>query len=72
MTPVPPYRQTLQQLAHQAGYPSMAALAKTAGISEWQLARLERGLLPQIAVGVMVKLAIALKMPLDQLLSNLG
>jgi len=70
--PVPPYRQPLQQLARQSGYPSFAALAKGAGISEWQLARLERGLLPHISVGVLVKLAIALNIPVDQLLTTLG
>ncbi|MEB3160834.1 MAG: helix-turn-helix transcriptional regulator [Synechocystis sp.] len=69
---VPPHRQTLQQLAHQAGYPSRMALAQGAGVSDWQLARLERGLVSQMSVGVMVKLAIALGMPLDQLLTALG
>ena len=69
---VPLYRQTLQRLAHQAGYASLAALAQGAGVSDWQLARLERGLCSQITVGVMVKLAIALQMPLDQLLAALG
>jgi len=69
---VPPYRNTLQQLTHQAGYESLAALALAAGVSDWQLARLEWGLLPHISVGVMVKLAIALNIPLDQLLAALG
>ncbi|MEY2985417.1 MAG: hypothetical protein RLZZ568_2034, partial [Cyanobacteriota bacterium] len=69
---IPPDQQPLQQLAHQAGYASLAALAQAAGVSDWQLARLERGLLPQIPVGVMMQLAIALRVPLDQLVRQLG
>ncbi|MEB3226830.1 MAG: hypothetical protein VKJ27_00465 [Synechocystis sp.] len=69
---VPPYRPTLRQLAHRAGYTSLSALADAADVSEWQLARLEWGLWAQIPVGVMVKLAIALQMPVGQVITALG
>lgn len=65
-------RQGLRLLAQQKGYGSLAALAQAAGVSEWQLARIERGLLPHIPVGVFVKVAIALKMSLDELMLALG
>ncbi|AIE73282.1 MULTISPECIES: helix-turn-helix transcriptional regulator [unclassified Synechocystis] len=67
-----PYRKNLQNLCHQAGYHSLPKLAESAGISTWYLYRLERGLIAQIPIGIMVKLAIALGLSLEGLWGQLG
>lgn len=67
-----PYRAVLQKLYRQAGYSSLDTLAQAADISTWYLYRLERGLLAQIPVGIMVKLAIAINLPLESLLLEFG
>ncbi len=63
-----PYRAVLQKLYRQSGYNSLNKLAQAADISTWYLYRLERGLVAQIPVGIMVKLAIAINMSLENLL----
>ncbi len=70
--PLPPYRETLTQLVHQAGYDRLIDLARAAEVSEWHLLRLEWGLLRNIPFGVMVKVAIALGQPLATLSEQLG
>ncbi len=67
-----PYRENLQRLCEQAGYSSLSKLAAMAGISSWYLSRLEWGLIAQIPLGVMVKLAIALGVTLEDLWQQLG
>lgn len=67
-----PYRENLRRLCEQAGYASLSKLAETADISSWYLYRLERGLIAQIPLGVMVKLAIALGLTLEELWQELG
>jgi molecular chaperone GrpE (heat shock protein) len=67
-----PYRSVLQKLYRQAGYSSLEKLAQAADISTWHLYRIERGLLAQIPVGIMVKLAIAINLPLEELLLELS
>ncbi|MBE9176251.1 helix-turn-helix transcriptional regulator [Synechocystis salina LEGE 06155] len=67
-----PYRENLRQLCQQAGYPSLPKLAEAAGISSWYLSRLEWGLIAQIPLGIMVKLAIALGLTLEELWQQLG
>ena len=67
-----PYRAVLEKLYRQAGYSSLEKLAQAADISTWYLYRLERGLLSQIPVGIMVKLAIAINIPLESLLIEFG
>ncbi|MBE9204742.1 helix-turn-helix domain-containing protein [Synechocystis salina LEGE 06099] len=66
------YRENLRQLCEQAGYPSLPKLAEAAEISSWYLSRLEWGLIAQIPLGIMVKLAIALGMTLEELWQQLG
>lgn len=67
-----PFRTTLQTLYRQAGYNSLPELAQAADISSWHLYRLQRGLLNNIPTGVMVKLAIAMALPLDELITALS
>jgi molecular chaperone GrpE (heat shock protein) len=62
----------LRQLYDRAGYASLSKLAETSDISSWYLYRLERGLIAQIPLGVMVKLAIALGLTLEELWQQLG
>ncbi len=55
----------LQDLMQQAGFSSLRALSRTAGVSERQILRLRRLGVEQIRVDVALKLARALRIPLQ-------
>lgn len=61
--------QKLRQLMEKAGISSLKELSRTAGVSEWQLSRLQHGLLPKMPIEILVKLAEALQVSVNELLS---
>lgn len=62
-------RQHLERLMQQVGIPNLKQLSRLAGISQWQLTRLEYGLILKIPVEVLLKLANTLQISLDDLLN---
>ena len=62
-------RQRLQLLMQQAGISSLKELSRLSGISQWQLSRVEHGLLPKMNVETLLKLADALQVAPSQLLT---
>ncbi|MFW6359554.1 MAG: helix-turn-helix domain-containing protein [Chroococcales cyanobacterium] len=64
----PKYAQQLQQLMQQVGVSSLKELSQRSGLSQWQLTRLEYGLLPKMSVETLVKFSNALQIPVTQLI----
>ncbi len=64
------YSPQLQHLMQQAGLSSLSELSQKAGISEWQLVRLRRGLALQTRVEVLLKISQGLNISLEQLLAT--
>ncbi|MGH2415427.1 MAG: helix-turn-helix domain-containing protein, partial [Microcystaceae cyanobacterium] len=62
-------RQCLQQLMQQAGISNLSQLSQLSGVSEWQLIRLQYGLMPKMPLEMLPKLAEALKVPFIQFLT---
>ncbi|MDJ0649582.1 MAG: helix-turn-helix domain-containing protein [Xenococcaceae cyanobacterium MO_188.B19] len=62
-------QQQLQQLMLQAGIPDLQTLAKISGVSSWQLARLQHGLLYRMSVKTLLKLSNTLQISTEQLIS---
>ncbi|OLP16079.1 hypothetical protein BST81_22900 [Leptolyngbya sp. 'hensonii'] len=60
----------LSSLMHQAGIPSFAALARTAGVSEWQVTQLRQGRIQQMRVDRLTRLSQALQISLPELLDT--
>lgn len=60
----------LQDLMQQVGISSFKALSRAAGVSERQLLRLRQGKLKQMRVDVLLKLSLALQMPLNELIAT--
>lgn len=71
MTP-PPYTNALLTLLHQAGIADLEHLSAASGLSSWQLARIQYGLLLKMPVEVLLKLAEALHVPLTELIASLS
>ncbi|NJK37541.1 MAG: helix-turn-helix domain-containing protein [Oscillatoriales cyanobacterium RM2_1_1] len=67
---IPDYRPQWQQLLQQAGLSSLSALSQKAGISTWELARLQRGLLPQTRLEILIKVSQALGISLAALIET--
>ncbi|MEL6928849.1 MAG: helix-turn-helix domain-containing protein [Cyanobacteria bacterium J06600_6] len=62
-------QERLQDLMHQAGIANLNELSQTARVARLQLIRIEQGLILNIAVGTIVKIARALNISVDSLLS---
>ncbi len=62
--------EQLHQLMQQAGIASFEQLSQVSGISQWQLNRLLVGLLPKLPIGILLKLSKALRVPLQELLTQ--
>lgn len=60
--------QILKQLIAEAGIADLQELSKVAGVSQLQLIRLSRGLIEKMQLETLLKIAIGLKMPLNDLL----
>ncbi len=60
----------LHQLMQQAGIVDFEQLSQVSGVSQWQLNRLLAGLLPNLSITILLKLSQALKIPLQQLLTQ--
>ncbi len=70
--PTAPYSQALATLMQNANIADLAQLADVSGLSSWQLARIQYGLLSKMPVEVLLKLAIALNLSLEELVTALG
>jgi molecular chaperone GrpE (heat shock protein)/DNA-binding Xre family transcriptional regulator len=62
-------RRQLQYLMEQVGIVDIRDLSRVSGISQWQLTRLEYGLLAKMPVEILLKLSDALKVPASSLLA---
>jgi DNA-binding Xre family transcriptional regulator len=62
----------LQQWMQQVGISSFNQLAKTAGVSRWQVQQLRQGNIRQMRVENVEKLAKALQVPVGEILSAFG
>jgi molecular chaperone GrpE (heat shock protein) len=62
-------KEILQQLMQSAHIDNLDTLSKLSGISVWQLNRLQLGLIPKLTVENLVKLSLALKIPIDKSLA---
>jgi hypothetical protein len=71
MTP-PPYADALMALMQKAGIADLEALSATSGLSGWQLARIQYGLLPKMPVEVLLQLAQTLQVPIPELVATLS
>ncbi len=60
----------LQGLMQRVGVSSFKALARTAGVSEWQIGRLRRAEVEQMRVDVLLKLSQVLQVPLTELVAT--
>ncbi|MCU0517161.1 MAG: helix-turn-helix domain-containing protein [Oscillatoria sp. Prado101] len=65
----PDYASQLQRLMQQAGFSSLKALSKKAGVPELQLIRLRRGLAVRTRVDILLKISSALGISLTELLA---
>jgi DNA-binding Xre family transcriptional regulator/molecular chaperone GrpE (heat shock protein) len=61
--------QILQELMHKAGISSLKELSTIAGVSQLQLQRLQYGLLPKMHVEILLKIALALQVSVNELLT---
>ncbi len=68
----PPYANSLAYLMQKAGITNLEQLSKISGLSSWQLARIQYGLLPKMSVENLLKLAKALQLSPDNLLTYLS
>ncbi|PSF37453.1 hypothetical protein C7H19_09795 [Aphanothece hegewaldii CCALA 016] len=59
----------LQYLMEQVNIADIRELSRLSGISQWQLIRLEYGLLPKMPVEILLKLSDVLKVPVTSLLA---
>jgi transcriptional regulator with XRE-family HTH domain len=59
-----------EELMENAGIFSLEELSRRSGISQWQLLRLQHGLMPKMPVEVIVKLAQTLGVSVDRLLGD--
>jgi transcriptional regulator with XRE-family HTH domain len=59
-----------QELMENAGIFSLEELSRRSGISQWQLLRLQHGLMPKMPLEVIVKLAQTLGVAVDSLLAE--
>jgi molecular chaperone GrpE (heat shock protein) len=69
---MPPYRLALQTLMTEAGIAHRQELAQRSRLSDWQLSRVEWGLLPHLSLQAAVQLAIALNCPVEELMGRLS
>ena len=61
-----PYRQRLRHLMDRSGIASLSELGQRSGLSNWQLHRLEWGLMPKVSVETAIALANALHLSLEE------
>jgi DNA-binding Xre family transcriptional regulator len=66
----PDYSPELHRLMAQAGLSSLSELSQKAGVSEWQLTRLRRGLALKMRVEVLLKMSQGLNISLEELLAT--
>lgn len=64
------YGNYLQELMTKVGISSVPELSKLSGISEWQLWRLEGGLLPRIEVQLLLKLSHILQVSVIEIIEK--
>ncbi len=64
------YSNYLQELMAKVGIFSLSELSKLSGISEWQLWRLEAGLLPRIEVQLLLKLSQILQISVIEIIEK--
>lgn len=69
MKKIPPYAAQLAELMQQADIANLDDLREISGLSGWQLSRIQYGLLPKMSVEALVKLAQALKLSPESVLS---
>jgi transcriptional regulator with XRE-family HTH domain len=62
--------QILQQLMQKVGISTIQDLSQVSGLSEWQIQRLQFGLLPKMSVESLLKLAAALQVSVETLLTS--
>ena len=67
----PPYALPLADLMQQAGIVNLDELSQISGLSSWQLARIQYGLLSKMSVENLIKLATALKLSPKKVLAQL-
>ncbi len=63
-------KNKLKVLLEKAGFETFQELSKTTGISLWQLTRLQYGLIHRIPLEVILNLAVALNISLEQLITT--
>lgn len=66
----PPYAPQLADLMQRAGIPDLDELSRISGLSSWQLARIQYGLLPKMSVENLLKLATALQLSPEKVLAH--
>ncbi len=62
--------QKLQQLMKSVGITSLQELSSRSGVSQWQLNRLQHGLIPKMSVDIVLKLAQTLQVSIYDLLND--
>ena len=67
----PPYALPLADLMQKAGIATLDELSQISGLSSWQLARIQYGLLSKMSVENLLKLATALKLSPEKVLAQL-
>ncbi len=67
--PVNNHSQRLQELIKKVGISSLKELSEVSGLSEWQIRRVESGLLPKMSVETLIKLSHSLQVSVDNLLN---
>jgi molecular chaperone GrpE (heat shock protein) len=67
----PPYALPLADLMQQAGIADLDELSQISGLSSWQLARIQYGLLSKMSVENLIKLATALRLSPEKVLAQL-
>ncbi|MBV9389245.1 MAG: nucleotide exchange factor GrpE [Chroococcidiopsidaceae cyanobacterium CP_BM_ER_R8_30] len=66
------YTHSLQGLMQRMGISSFKALAQTAGVSERQIRRLRCGEIARMRMDVLLKLSLALQVPITELIVTFG
>lgn len=67
----PPYALPLADLMQRAGIANLDELSQMSGLSTWQLARIQYGLLSKMSVKNLLKLATVLKLSPEKVLAQL-
>lgn len=67
----PPYALPLADLMQQAAIADLDELSQVSGLSSWQLARIQYGLLSKMSVENLIKLATALRLSPEKVLAQL-